>query len=143
MTRTESKSTPLRIDAATLAGKGLQAFPPFPNPPEGRHGHILSGVDNPTRLSAPFEGDVIVQVVEMGPKKIQVVNAGYDEFIHILAGNLILTDDKGISHTFGPGDALVMPKGFTGTWENTGDPYRELIVIETKSYRRDMSRLEE
>ena len=32
------------------------------------------------------------------------------------------------SHEFTPGNAFVVPKGYTGTWEQFGD-YRELAVI--------------
>ena len=94
-------------------------------------------------MGSLFEGDVVVQVVESGPKKFIVDNPGFDEFIHILAGNLILTDDKGVAHEYGPGDNLVMPKDFKGTWENTGDAYRELIVVETKTYEEVIARLAE
>ena len=136
MPRTETQGAPLRLDPAVLAGQGLEEFPPPPNPPEGTHGHVLTGVDSVARLAGLFEGDVVVQVVESGPKKFIVDGAGFDEFIHILAGNLILTDDKGVEHEYGPGDNLVMPKEFKGTWENTGDVYQELIVIETKTYEQ-------
>ena len=144
MPRTETKGAPVRVERAKLAGKGLEEFPPFPNPPEGAHGHALSGADVPTRVGAEFEGDVVVQVVEIaGPRKNQIVDVCYDEFIHILEGGLILTDDKGVAHEFAAGDTLVLPKGFTGTWENTGDVYRELVVIETKTYEQDLQRFME
>ena len=144
MPRTETKGAPVLVDPAKLAGRGLEEFPPFPNPPEGKHGHALSGADVATRVSAEFEGDVVVQVVEIaGPRKNQIFDCSYDEFIHILEGGLILTNEEGVAHEYGPGDSLVLPKGFTGTWENTGERYRELIVIETKTYEKDMQRLME
>ena len=144
MARTETKGVPVRVNPEKLAGKGLDEFPPFPNPPAGSHGHALAGADVPTRVSAEFDGDVVVQVAEIaGPRKNQVVSVSYDEFIHILEGGLILTNEEGVAHEFGPGDSLVIPKGFTGTWENTGDVFRELIVIETKTWEEDMQRLME
>lgn len=38
------------------------------------------------------------------------------EVMYFLEGQVEITDRKGSSQTFGPGDALVMPKGFSGTW---------------------------
>ena len=86
-----------------------------------------------------FQGDVTVGVFESGPAKLQLENNLYDEFIHVLEGTLILTDQTGVAHEFAPGDSLVMPKGFTGTWEMVGETFRELIVIERKAHEEDMA----
>ncbi len=40
-----------------------------------------------------------------------------DEFCHILAGESRITHESGESFTVKTGDAFVIPKGFTGTWE--------------------------
>ena len=142
MSGTESKGAPVLVDRAALAGKGLDDFPVFPNPPKGSHGHALAGADIPTRVGVQYDGDVTVQVVEIaGPRTNQVIDCSYDEFIYILEGGLILTPENGTPHEFGAGDSLVMPKGFTGTWENTGDVYRELVVIEKKTWEQDMQRM--
>lgn len=39
-----------------------------------------------------------------------------DEFMYILEGTVEVTDRNGQVDKFGPGDAFVMPKGFSGTW---------------------------
>lgn len=39
-----------------------------------------------------------------------------DEFMYILEGELEITDANGHVSKFGPGDAFVMKKGFSGTW---------------------------
>lgn len=141
MSATESKGTPVLVDREALEGKGLELFPAFPNPPKGSHGHAEIGADEPTRVSVQYDGDVTIQVAEIaGPRKNLVVDCSYDEFIHILEGNLILTPENGTPHEFGPGDSLILPKGFNGTWENTG-LFRELIVIEKKSFEKDIARL--
>jgi uncharacterized cupin superfamily protein len=108
---------------------------------EGKHGHVLSEKDGVQRASIVYEGDIVAQLFESGPRKLQLVNTPYDEFIHILDGKLILTDEKGVASEFDPGDHLLLPKGFTGTWEMVGDPYRELIVVEGRTWReiRDRS----
>ena len=54
-----------------------------------------------------------------------------DEFVTALSGKLILTEHDGVAHEFLPGDSLVLPIGFTGTWEMQGN-YRELVVLMKK-----------
>lgn len=41
----------------------------------------------------------------------------HDEFCVLITGELVITDAKGKSHTYGPGDTFVIPKGFSGTWD--------------------------
>ncbi|MFJ8860320.1 cupin domain-containing protein [Streptomyces sp. NPDC102451] len=40
-----------------------------------------------------------------------------DEFYHMLHGRVIIADEEGNARTFVPGDTIVVPAGFTGTWE--------------------------
>ena len=56
-----------------------------------------------------------------------------DEFVLILNGKLILTDANGKVQEFIAGDSLMVPKGFSGTWQMLGN-YRELIVVDRGSY---------
>ena len=51
-----------------------------------------------------------------------------DEFVYVLSGKLILTEPNGTRHEYVPGDSLVLPIGYTGTWEMQGN-YRELVVL--------------
>ena len=39
-----------------------------------------------------------------------------DEFMYFIEGKVEISDAKGHKQLFGPGDALVMPRGFNGTW---------------------------
>jgi uncharacterized cupin superfamily protein len=132
MTRTNTRA-PLRIDPGVLVDR-LEEMPPLPARPEGKHGHVLSERDGGQRASIVYEGDIVTQIFESGPRKLQLVDTPYDEFIHVLDGKLILTDDKGVAHEFGPGDNLLLPRGFTGTWEMIGDTFRELIVVEGRTW---------
>lgn len=43
--------------------------------------------------------------------------ADTDEFFHVISGRIRITDDGGTAHEFGPGDACVIPAGFTGLFE--------------------------
>jgi len=47
---------------------------------------------------------------------LQLKDYPVDEFMHILEGQVEITDESGDSKVYGPGDMLVMPKGFNGTW---------------------------
>ena len=55
-----------------------------------------------------------------------------DEFVYVLSGKLILTEPNGTAHEFTPGQSLVLPVGYTGTWEMQGN-YRELVVLMQKN----------
>ena len=60
---------------------------------------------------------------------------GYDEFLTALSGKLILTDEQGNVEEYLPGDSVVVPKGFTGTWQMLGN-YRDMYVIEKDAFMR-------
>lgn len=40
-----------------------------------------------------------------------------DEFFHVLSGRIRVTDAGGVSREFGPGEACVIPAGFSGVFE--------------------------
>jgi uncharacterized protein len=50
------------------------------------------------------------------------------ETVQILAGRARLTDDGGRSVELGPGDALVLPRGWSGRWDVL-EPVRKLYVV--------------
>ena len=123
---------PERIDPAVLAGEGLDPLPP-------RDPAItVSQRDDKSSFKSVFEGDIVSGVFESGPAVLKVEDLAYDEFIYILEGGLVLTGADGVPHTFAAGDHLVIPKGWSGTWEMTGDTFRELIVIETQTFLQGM-----
>ncbi len=51
-----------------------------------------------------------------------------NELCVILAGRVELADSAGGSRTYGPGDAFVIPAGFTGTW-TTLEACRKIYAI--------------
>jgi uncharacterized cupin superfamily protein len=55
----------------------------------------------------------------------------FDEFVYVLSGKLILTEPNGTKHDYVPGQGLVLPYGYRGTWEMQGN-YRELVVLMKK-----------
>ena len=91
-----------------------------------------SGRDSRAWSKNVYAGDIISSVFEAEPSKFEMEDIGFDEFIHVLDGTLILTDKEGHAQQFEAGDFLVLPKGFSGTWETVGN-YRELVVIEANT----------
>lgn len=84
--------------------------------------------------TALFDGDNIVLVWEGGPAKLVIDEpTTYDEFVVVLKGDLILSDNHGNKVTYKPGDMFMLPKGFEGSWEMTSE-YRELIVVDSVLY---------
>jgi uncharacterized cupin superfamily protein len=50
-----------------------------------------------------------------------------DEFIYVLEGEVVTTDADGTRREFRAGDAFVLPRGWTGTWDMK-TRFRKLIV---------------
>lgn len=123
-----AKSTsPIPMDGSKLAGKNLDAQPPLPE--EIR----LKGVEH-TYESKLFDGEFIAFVWQGDDGILQMTNHPFDQFVQVLHGAAILTDEDGASQEFQTGDCFVLPKGYTGTWE-IRDNYRELIMFESKAYK--------
>lgn len=117
--------SPVRMDPDKLAGVDLSAEEPFV-PPEA----ILEGSHRP-RGDVLYRGEELtMEIYEDDPATFAINHFPIDEFVLVLSGKLILTDASGQVHEFVAGDSLVVPKGFTGTWEMLGN-YRELIAVRT------------
>jgi len=43
-----------------------------------------------------------------------------DELMHFVSGRVQITDGTGHAQIYGPGDTIVMPRGFTGEWKQLG-----------------------
>jgi uncharacterized cupin superfamily protein len=119
------QTMPIRLDPDKMAGLGLT---PISN--EGFVDILVEG-ELEFEVARLFEGEQLkAVVVESTPARTdhRTRPLEYDEFVLVLNGKLILTDVDGAVQEFTPGDALVIPKGFSGTWEQQGR-YRELAVI--------------
>ena len=119
---------PVRLDPDKIAGLGLTAIPP-----DAYKDILVSGALN-MRVATLFEGkELRVSIFESTPAKTNHRKrpTDVDEFVYVLSGKLILTETNGKSHEYRPGDSLVLPVGYTGTWEMQGN-YRELVVLMQK-----------
>ena len=140
MPETKTKGVPLPLDPAKLAGQGLDQIKPWANPPKGTHGH---GIKMPIRewMATLFGGDIHVMVLEIevgGLTQFEIINVGFDQFVYVLEGTMVLTEKDGEAHEFNAGESLIMPKGFTGTREYRGDIFRELSVTDAKSFHEEV-----
>lgn len=122
---------PVTLDRDKLAGLGLPAMPP-----DAFKDILVSGELN-MRLATLFQGkELRVSVFESTPAKTNHRKrpTDVDEFVYVLSGKLILTETNGTKHEYRPGDSLVLPVGYAGTWEMQGN-YRELVVEMQKPRR--------
>jgi uncharacterized cupin superfamily protein len=119
---------PVRLDPEKMAGLGLTAIPP------DAYQEILVAGELNMRVATLFEGkELRVSMFESTPAKTdhRTRPTDVDEFVYVLSGKLILTEPNGTRHEYLPGDALVLPINYTGTWEMQGN-YRELVVLAQK-----------
>jgi len=124
----DDRVAPVGLDRDKIAGLGLTAIPP------DAYKDILIGGQLNMRVATLFEGkELRAEVFESTPAKTnhRTRPTDGDEFVHVLSGKLILTEPNGTAHEYHPGDSLVLPAGYAGTWEMLGN-YRELAVVTQK-----------
>jgi len=62
--------------------------------------------------------------IEFGPRE--------DEFFHIVKGRVRITDDAGHAVEVGPGESLVIPSGFRGTFDVLEPVHKHYMIVERK-----------
>jgi uncharacterized cupin superfamily protein len=62
------------------------------------------------------DGRLRVDYSEYTPMTLALTNWPADEFMYFVDGQVEIRDSGGAGRIYGPGDMIVMPKGFTGTW---------------------------
>jgi uncharacterized cupin superfamily protein len=128
LTAQNRSPAPVRLDPDKIAGLNLTAIPP------DAYKEILVGGELNMRVATLFEGkELRVSIFESTPAKTdhRTRPTDVDEFVYVLSGKLILTEPSGTKHEFLPGESLVLPIAYTGTWEMQGN-YRELVVLAQK-----------
>jgi len=119
---------PVTLDRDKIAGLGLTAIPP------DAYQDILVAGELHMRVATLFSGkDLRVEIFESTPAQTNHRKrpTDGDEFVYVLSGKLILTETNGTKHEYHPGDSLVLPQGYAGTWEMQGN-YREIAVVMQK-----------
>jgi len=124
----QNATSPVRLDRDKIAGIGLTAIGP-----DSYKDILVAGQLN-MKVATLFSGkELNVSIFECTPAKTDHrtrANAS-DEFVYVLSGKLILTEPNGTVHQYQPGDSLVLPQGYTGTWEMQGN-YREIAITAKK-----------
>jgi len=122
--RREVKS-PIRLNKEMISGLGLAPFPWADEARQAKWEHLFVGEELSVSV---FESVPSKAKNGPSPSRSRVRDYPYDQFVLVLSGKSVLTDESGESQTFVTGDFFVVPKGFNGIWEDHG-AYRELIVI--------------
>lgn len=124
-----NNTAPVRLDRDKIAGLNLTAVPP-----DAYQDILVAGALN-MRVATLFDGkELRVSIFECTPAKTdhRTRPNDSDEFVYVVSGKLILTEPNGARHEFVEGDSLVLPLGYTGTWEMQGN-YREIAITAKKN----------
>lgn len=116
---------PAKLSSADLMGKAFDD----PNTviTETPTGNIL----DMTSLKSS-DGKFASGMYKAGKSRFQITEPyGVDEFMFFLEGSVTLTSDDGSQMTINAGEAVTIPKEWTGVWETEG--YRKIWVIYSES----------
>ena len=116
---------PAKLSSSDLTGKA------FDNPntvvTETPTGRIL----DITSLKSS-DGKFASGMYKAGKSRFEITEPyGVDEFMFFLEGSVTLTSDDGSQMTINAGEAVTIPKEWTGIWETDG--YRKIWVIYSES----------
>ncbi|MDG2277285.1 MAG: cupin domain-containing protein [Pseudomonadales bacterium] len=118
----QMNTSPMRLEPEKIPYSQMNTdMPPWPDE------DILSGVSE-HRYKSLYSGDINVAIYEAKPMTLRIDDYSIDEFVTVISGTLILTADGGSPQRFEVGESVLVPKGFTGTWEMQGN-FREMVVI--------------
>ena len=127
VTSTQSQAAPelIPLYPEDVKKESLAEIPPFPE--DERAGPQSNW------MTVLHSGEVTVAVYESTPVLIEIKEPfPYDEYVHVLEGEVTLTDLDVNENTFKAGENFLVPKGFLGTWNMTTH-YREMVVVETNA----------
>ena len=119
---------PLRLEASKIPYSEMNTDMPL-WPEED----ILTGFSE-HRYKTLYSGDIDVSIYEAKPMTLRLRDYPIDEYVIVISGKLILTADGSSPQHFEVGESVLVPKGFTGTWEMQGN-FRELVVIINEKFQ--------
>jgi uncharacterized cupin superfamily protein len=91
---------------------------------------VISGDEPESGSVTSFQssdGKLEVGLYRLSRVTLKISNWPVDEFMYFLEGQVEITDEEGSSNIYGPGDTIVMPKGFSGTWRQLS-PIRKINI---------------
>lgn len=117
---------PVRLERKYMEGKDLPDLTPWP-------ANMQLRPIKTHRVVEWYTGEKLsCMVYDADDGLLKFIDLPYDEQVVILNGTAKLTSLDGTTEVFNKGDVFMAPKGWTGTWELSGQ-YRELICFETQS----------
>jgi uncharacterized cupin superfamily protein len=116
---------PAKLSSADLTGKAFDNANTIIT--ETPTGNIL----DITSLKSS-DGKFASGMYKAGKSRFEITEPyGVDEFMFFLEGSVTLTSDDGSQMTINAGEAVTIPKEWTGVWETEG--YRKIWVIYSES----------
>lgn len=108
----------LRLDTAVPIGETHA----LPGPGDQK---VMGGAHSFFRSA---DGQMDVGIWQGSPGMVSISAYPSDELWHIVSGTIIFTGEAGVPQAFGAGDSFVLPKGYSGTAEISGD-FRKLYAM--------------
>lgn len=102
-----------------------------PEPEHGQPATILEG--NPKTVTRNFFMDTTEQFfagIWESTRGKWPISYSENEFVHMLAGEAVLTAEDGTAESVRAGDSFVVPAGFKGTWESLTDVKKLYAIFE-------------
>ena len=116
---------PVRMSKAQIAGAIFEDYKPIVTRHENERGAYKTE-DVEAFLSSDQHFDA--GMYRSGPNRFEITEPyGVDEFMYFLKGGVTLTSSDGTALKIRAGDAVVIPKEWTGVWETDG--YTKIYVI--------------
>lgn len=84
------------------------------------HYQTLEGTHFSYRCHVPYvmkTKQAAVEVCEINPVKLQIINWPETEVIHLVSGSVSINLIDGSVHRYVAGDIFVLPEGFRGVWD--------------------------
>ena len=72
---------------------------------------------------------VQVEVWEAKESAVYLENYPWTEYVLMLGGRVIITNDDGTQNEYVAGDTFVIPKGFTGLWDVREPMKKQLVKV--------------
>jgi uncharacterized cupin superfamily protein len=82
-------------------------------------------------IYADAAGELTVGLWESSPGAWHIETVE-EEYIRLLYGEIRLSDSKGGSRHFGPGDSFFVPERFRGVWESIGEVRKIFVSLKRK-----------
>jgi uncharacterized cupin superfamily protein len=76
-------------------------------------------------------GDVRVRVGvwEADESRTYLENYPFTEYVYMISGRVVITNDDGSSNEFTAGDTFVIPRGFSGVWDIQERMKKQMVQI--------------